>query len=153
MKKQLYRVKLNEGHTAKPEQIANGYLTSYSSIDPALYTKGEAQKKANMFGGKVEPFGKVYHVTECKVLQIVHNHLSGRVLDSLNGREAFLDTDRDLNEVLYYGSVFDDILCEVDNEIEKQGLTTCESYQPFIDELLILNELSKEYQYIMIIYA
>ena len=58
---QLYRVKLNDGHSAKPEQIAGGFLGHYSTIDPALYTEREAKKKAKMFGGSIEKFGIEYH--------------------------------------------------------------------------------------------
>lgn len=150
MNKQLYRVKLLEGHTAKADQVAGGYLGDYSSIDPALYSKGEAQKKAKMFGGKVEPFGKVYHITECKILQIRKEQISQQLIDELNGRESFVDTDNDLNEEIYSADIFETILCELDEYIKKQRLITWGGYQPFIDELLILNELSREYQYVMI---
>ena len=148
--KQLYRVKLNEGHTAKADQVAKGYLGDYSTVDPALYSKGEAQKKAKMFGGKVEAFGKAYHLNELSIVQIPNEQLSQKLLDELKDRECFVDTDNDLNEVLYSADVFEAILGEVDEYIEMQGLITWGSYQPFIDELLVLNELSREYQYVMI---
>ena len=73
---QLYRVKLNEGHTAKPDQIAGEYLGGYANIDPMLYTRSEAHKKARMFGGTIEPFGRDYTVDELKVIQIPKAQLS-----------------------------------------------------------------------------
>lgn len=151
MGKQLYRVKLNEGHSALPEQVSGQYLGDYSTTDPALYTKGEAQKKAKMFGGKIEAFGKVYHVTELKVLQLSSEQISEKLMSELRGREEFVDTDHDLDEAFYSADVFEAILCEVDQMINKQKLVTWGSYQPLIDELLVLNELSKEYQYVMLI--
>lgn len=147
---QLYRVKLNEGHTAKPDQIAGEYLGNYASIDPSLYTKREAQKKAKMFGGSIEAFGKNYHTVDLKIVQIPVDQFSQQLINELNGRESFIDTDKDLNEVLYSADVFETILCEMDEYIEKQKLITFGIYQSFIDELLVLCELTKEYQYVMI---
>jgi hypothetical protein len=151
MGKQLYRVKLYEGHTAKPKQVSGEYLGNYATTDPALYSKGEAQKKAKMFGGKIEPFGKVYHFTELKVMQLSSEQISEKLMSELRGREEFVDTDNDLDEAFYSADVFEAILCEVDQMINKQKLVTWGSYQPLIDELLVLNELSKEYQYVMLI--
>jgi hypothetical protein len=51
---------------------------------------------------------------------------------------------------MYSSDVFEAILGEVDEEIKLQGLITWGSYQPFIDELLVLNELTKDSQYVMI---
>ena len=47
-----YKVKLNEGHTARPDQVSTtGYLGNESS--ESIYTRGEALKKARMFNGKI----------------------------------------------------------------------------------------------------
>ena len=49
-----YKVKLKEGHKAKPDQITPmGYLGNGEK--EFTYSKGEANKKARMFGGTVEP--------------------------------------------------------------------------------------------------
>lgn len=53
----LYCVILNEGHKANPDQITGStfkYLKCSSSGKIAEYTKGEALKKANAFGGSIE---------------------------------------------------------------------------------------------------
>jgi len=147
---QLYRVRLNEGHTARPDQIAGDYLGGYETIDPALYTLSEARKKARAFGGSTEPFGRDYTVDELKVIQIPKIQLSQSLLNELKGREIFVDTDNLLEEVMYSSDVFEAILGEVDEEIKLQGLITWGRYQPFIDELLVLNELTKDSQYVMI---
>jgi hypothetical protein len=149
--KQLYRVKLNEGHTAKPDQIAVGYLGDYSTTDPALYTKGEAQKKAKMFGGSVEPFGRSYHLNELKMVQIPNEQLSERLLNELKDRESFADVDTDLNEKIYSADIFEAILGEVDEAIEQELLVRVgKKTQDLIDELLVLIELTKDYEYVMI---
>lgn len=149
--KQLYRVKLNEGHTAKPDQIAVGYLGNDNSIDPALYSKSEAQKKAKMFGGSVEPFGKAYHLNELKMVQIPKKQLSERLLNELKDRESFADVDTDLDEKIYSADIFEAILGEVDDAIENQLLVRVgKKTQDLIDELLVLIELTKDYEYVMI---
>lgn len=64
-----YRVKLNKNHSAKPEQHIKGFLAnSFGNGKIQTYTKEEAKKKAEMFGGEVvlantlevEIFAKVY---------------------------------------------------------------------------------------------
>lgn len=51
----LYKVKLNEVHHAKADQIINGYLGNiFGNGKIAEYTRGEAIKKARMFNGKIE---------------------------------------------------------------------------------------------------
>ena len=164
---QLYRVKLLEGHTANPDQIVGEYLGNYSTIDPALYKKSEAQKKAKMFGGKIEAFGRNYHTVDLKIIQIPVDQFSQQLINELNGRESFIDTDRDLNEVLYSADVFEAILGEIDElnnlsnlsldklsaieTIEQLNLIRFDKHtQLLIDELLVLCELTKEYQYVMI---
>ena len=147
---QLYRVRLKEGHTAKPDQIAGKYLGGYANIDPMLYTHMEAVKKARMFGGSIEPFGREYHLNKIKVLQIPNEQLSKRLLNELKGRECFTDTDDMLEEVMYSSDVFETILGEVDEEIKLQKLITWGSYQSFIDELLVLDEICRDSQYVMI---
>ena len=141
---QLYRVKLNEGHLARPDQVANGYLGLYETIDPALYKKGEAQRKAQMFGGTIEPFGKNYAIDEAKIIQLNKKDISDHVLRELEGREAFRDADPDLYEFMYYGDVFAGILGEHSEQ------TLLSFNQGVIDELLVLDNLCAEYQYVMV---
>lgn len=147
---QLYRVRLKEGHTAKPDQISGEYLGNYATIDPMLYTRGEAHKKARMFGGSIEPFGRDYSVDELKVIQIPKAQLSQALINELRDREVFTDTDNMLEEVMYSSDVFEAILGYVDEEIKLKKLITWDSYQPLIDELLVLDEICKDSQYVML---
>lgn len=148
---QLYRVKLNEGHTAKPDQIAGEYLGGYANIDPMLYTRSEANKKARMFGGTIEPFGRDYTVDKLKVIQIPKAQLSQALINELQGREVFLDTDNLLEEVMYSSDVFETILCEQYEYFNKQKLIRVgKEYQVLVDELLVLDEISKDSQYVML---
>lgn len=148
---QLYRVKLNEGHTANADQVSGKYLGTYKSVDPALYTKKEAEKKAKMFGGTAEPFGKNYPMSEAKIIQLNKKDISDHVLNELSGREAFRDTDPDLDECMYYGDVFAGILGEIDEVIEQELLIrVAKDTQKVIDELLVLDAICGEFQYVML---
>jgi hypothetical protein len=148
---QLYRVKLNEGHSAKPEQIAAGYLGNYSTVDPALYTEREAKKKAKMFGGSIEKFGIEYTVDKINVIQIPKHQLSQALVDELNGREVFADTDTQLGELMYCSDVFEAILGEQYEYFEKQTLIRVgKEYQVLVDELMALDEICRDSQYVMV---
>jgi hypothetical protein len=147
---QLYRVKLNEGHTAKPDQIAGEYLGGYAKIDPMLYTHMEAVKKARMFGGTIEPFGKNYTIDKLQVIQIPKAHIGKALINELQGREVFIDTDNLLEEVMYSSDVFEAILGEQYESFEHQTLIRIgKEHQVLIDELLVLDEICKDSQYVM----
>ena len=51
-----YKVRLLDGHSARPDQIVDGYIGNGfgSGTVHNQYTRGEAIKKARMFGGKAE---------------------------------------------------------------------------------------------------
>lgn len=147
---QLYRVRLNEGHTAKPDQIAGEYLGGYSKIDPMLYTHMEAVKKARMFCGSIEPFGRDYTIDKLKVIQIPKAQLSQALINELKDREVFIDTDNMLEEVMYSSDVFEAILGEQYEYFEKQTLIRVgKEHQVLVDELLVLDEICKDSQYVM----
>jgi hypothetical protein len=148
---QLYRVKLNEGHTARPDQISGEYLGSYATIDPILYTHMEAVKKARMFGGSIEPFGKKYTIDRLNVIQIPKNQLSQALINELKDREVFTDTDNMLEEVMYSSDVFEAILGEQFEYFGKQNLIRVGvEYQVLVDELMVLDEICKDSQYVML---
>jgi hypothetical protein len=148
---QLYRVRLNEGHTAMPDQIAGDYLGGYETIDPMLYTRREATKKAKMFGGTTEPFGRNYTIDKLKVIQIPKSQLSQALINELKDREVFIDTDNMLEEVMYSSDVFEAILGEQYEYFEKQTLIRVgKEHQVLVDELLVLDEICKDSQYVML---
>jgi len=53
-----------------------------------------------------------------KMTQIPESYLTKETLKALNGREAFSDTDTDLDEKIYTGDIFEAIFCE---EMENGG--------------------------------
>lgn len=144
---QLYKVKLNEGHKAQPDQVTNGYLGYAGDLE--LYTRGEALKKAIAFNGKIEKHGKNYTVNELKVIQLAKQELSPAVQRELEGREVYTEAYDDTAipaEPIYYGDVFAGILGE---ETEKPKRLQVHG-ESLIDELLVLDNICANYQYVMV---
>lgn len=141
---QLYKVKLNENHTANPDQVAGEFLGNYSTIDIALYTRGEAIKKAKQFGGTIMPHGKKYTVNSLKMLRLAKQELSPAVLRELKEREVYTDPADETHEPIYYGDVFAGILGEHSEQ------TLLSFNQDVIDELIVLDNICANYEYVMV---
>lgn len=144
---QLYKVKLLEGHSAKKEQIVNGYLAGFDTI--GIYTRGEAIKKASMFGGKIEKHGKNYVGVEQKVLSLSKSQISSIILNEMYGCESHKDTDEDLSENVYYGDIFTDILNK--ESVNAESGTMLAMSNDLLDELRILETLTQNYAYIILV--
>lgn len=128
-----YKVKLNEGHTARPDQVSTtGYLGNESS--ESIYTRGEALKKARMFNGKIVLVELSRYLNKVTTTQIPQTALSEWVVRQLQGREMFMDTDIDLGERIYSGDVFEAILCEY-AELEDTPLYPQAENMKQLDEL------------------
>lgn len=140
---QYYKVKLNEGHTANPDQIINGYLALFPN-EIGIYSRREALKKAIMFGGKIEKHGKNYTINECKIIQLAKKELSPAVLRELKEREVYTDPSDETDEPIYYGDVFAGILGEHSEQ------TLLSFNQDVIDELIVLDNICANYEYVMI---
>ena len=128
-----YKVKLKDGHKATPFQTTEtGYLGTDKS--EAIYTRGEAIKKARMFNGKIEavPLSSVFRTVS--ITQIPENALLDRIVKELRGREMFTDTDSNLDEKIYSGDVFEAILGEF-GEMEDTPLYPQEKVMKQLDEL------------------
>jgi hypothetical protein len=92
-----------------------------------------------------------YSINKLEMIQISKKELSQALLNELKDREVFLDTDNLLEEVIYYGDVFEAILCEQHEYFEKQNLVRVgQENQKLVDELSELNEICKNSQYIML---
>lgn len=139
---QLYKVKLNEGHTAQPDQVTNGYLGYAGDLE--LYTRGEALKKAIAFGGKIEKHGKNYTVNQTSIVDLSKQELSPAILKELEDREVYVDSDDDINEPIYYADVFSAILGEVTETVRTAN--TPET----LDELLVLGNICANYDYVRV---
>jgi hypothetical protein len=108
--KLLFKVKLNENHSAQPDQIKDGYLGNEFMI--FKYTRKEALKKAIRFGGTIEQHKWPFLAKEVKMVQISNPSLLYDIEAALGGRECFTDNDASLGEGIYYGDVFGVMLQE-----------------------------------------
>jgi transposase-like protein len=141
---QLYKIKLLKGHNARRGEILNGYLGTTDGV--CLYTRGEAIKKARMFGGKIEPHGKNYTAVTSQVISLSRKEISTEVLAELHGREIYKDTDISLNESLYLADVFDAILGENDERSLFKRLSFDAA-----EELYVLRELTFQVTLVMLV--
>lgn len=85
---------------------------------------------------------KNYKFEVLKIAQIPSDFLPKEIKDELEGREAFTDTDEELEEKIYNGLVFDDILDEQKNNRTLSDAT--------IKELEIYNRSVQKYEYFMV---
>ena len=60
----LFRVKLNKNNNAQADQQKDGYLALFGKIQK--YTRGQAIKKAKLFGGKIEEVKPIFKEYVCK---------------------------------------------------------------------------------------
>jgi hypothetical protein len=141
---QLYAVKLNEGHKARPDQQFDGWLGS-GYIE--FYTRGEAIKKARVFGGSIKPMGKKYTVKSLNVLQLSKKDIHKVIVHKLKGMEAFKDT-QEIDEPLYQGDVFETIMGEISEITKIKGTTFPPNFEL---ELTVLNNICINADYIMLV--
>lgn len=114
-----YRIKLNDNHNAKADQNISGYLgwgEGYGKLSGVvcIYSRGEAIKKARVFGGKIEPvpFSKI--TTDLVMRQVPERLISGLVLDLLKDHKQFNDAT-DMGEGIYGADIFMTLLAETTN--------------------------------------
>jgi hypothetical protein len=137
----LYRVKVDLS-TLDADKTKNGYLAAFGSI--TYYTRGQALKKARMFGGKIEPVVNplLAGIRTVTMTQIPRSAISAGVLKALRGNEAFIDTDDELNETIYTGDIFSRI---IQANVAIEGSPLAISDEAVLEELNMLNQITTEY--------
>ena len=118
-----YRVKLNKINSAKENQNNKGYLSFGAEMgkfrgSECIYSRGEALKKARMFGGKIEKvaLGEVFKLKT--IVEIPNNSL-------IYGVELLLEKQPQENG-MYKGDVFFTLLAITDEMTNKVRLQLCE---------------------------
>ncbi len=139
---QLYKVVLNNPDTVEPCQNFNGYLGHDNNL--CLYSRSEAIKKARVFNGKVEKHGKDYTTSIISIVRLSNFELSENIRKELVDREVYIDADENFNDPIYYGDVFAAIAGELAETINPRN-------QPeTIEELVVLDNICANYEYVMI---
>jgi len=85
-------------------------------------------------------------IQKVSMIQIPENAILDRIIRELDGREAFSDADSELNEKIYYGSVFETILGEF-GELEETPMYPQKKVMEQLEELAELSDC----EYIQII--
>jgi hypothetical protein len=117
---------------------SEGFLCDIDGL-PKFYTRGEALKKAIMFGGGelvLEPLSGVFN--KVSMIQIPENALLHDVVKELSGREMFVDTDEDLGERIYSGDVF---LAILEETLQREDTGFSPVPQKVIDQLNFLSQV------------
>ena len=97
----IYWVKLNANHTARPDQMRNGYL--YNEASGHDYTRYEAIKKARMFNGVIEP--KESEQQSSKV--VMYNSKAGSKKFPKESIHKFIDVDSAEISALFLAKIQD----------------------------------------------
>ncbi len=137
-KAMYYKVKVTD--PKEGTLTTEGYLSNWlDKTQPALYTRGEAIKKAFMFSGKIEKAENVPTVTSSSIQIISANDLVYGVKKLLPSRELFGSTDvESINSFIYDGNIFHTLLIALE-KLEKEN----DDFK-IKDEIRIqLNELSQ----------
>ena len=107
---QAFKVKLNEGHTAEPDQITkDGYLADDDG-QPFIYNQAAAKYNANLFGGTPEKFGKSYTTSKVTMIQFDQNFLDQKIVELAREKQCYDGGKSGM--FICYGRVFEDILEE-----------------------------------------
>lgn len=134
---QVYRIKLQDGHTAEANQVSkDGYLCDENG-QPYLYSRERARIKANKFGGKPEKFGKKYTTSVVKTIQFDEIVFEPKTLQLLQDAAVYKH-DSGRQQFFVYASIFEDLL----------GLSNTEDIQ---EELQALAYICQHYDYIQIL--
>src|SRR6188508_2741217 len=98
-----YKVKIDAPELIPDKVTTDGCLSNWiDNTQPALYTRGEAIKKANMFGGRIIKVDKSSSVTEVSMMKLSANNLLFGIKTFLKFRDLFGSTDiENVNSFIY----------------------------------------------------
>jgi hypothetical protein len=127
-----YKVKLP---ISTKNTTSDGYLQNWiDTTQPALYPRGEALKKANAFGGKIEKVDYSQGIIETTITEIDGSLLLLPIRQLINMRELFAMKDN-ANTLIYNANIF----ITLRNELVQLGM---ENYD-FKVKTEILNQLNE----------
>jgi len=113
-----------------------------------LYTRGEAIKKARAFNGKIEKYGKNFTVKNVNVIQLSRKEINLWILNEMNLNPAYKHTDSKINEDMYAGHIFQDIL----DTLNTNGSDlTYPTFIAIVEELKVLANISWLADYVTLV--
>src|SRR6188474_2000264 len=99
----MYKVKVTHPEKIPHQVTPDGYLKFYETNEPYLYSRGQAIKKANWFGGKIEKVETI-PVTESSLIILSANDLSFEIRELMKKREDFAGKEK--NTHIFNSDIF-----------------------------------------------
>lgn len=134
---QLYRIKLHKHSKVTDDQNLHGYLGSKHSNQYYTFNRVEADIKAMRYGGVSEPYGGNYSFNVARILEVQKDELHLEILKAMDKAERFADTDKVLEENIYYSSIFNNMYNMIFSDAKAVRI-----------ELDILMHMAKQHDYV-----
>lgn len=111
----MYKVKINDQILNHDKVTIDGYLANYLNPKiPALYSRGEALKKAKLFGGVIEFDDEMPSVVNSSIIILSGNDLLFSLKELIKSKELFGgNSDEVVNSFIYKGTIFLDLYLEL----------------------------------------
>lgn len=138
-----FRVKLIDGNKATKDENVKGFLgdATVETPMPMAYSRGEAIKKAKMFGGKIDEIKNVINIEELKLAKVNGIDLTLKIkLELAKINPQFRDTDLTLLERIFSADVFFDILKKNKKRLNDKS----------IEQLEVLAENMWSFDYVLV---
>lgn len=107
----MYKVKVTHPEKIPHQVTPDGYLKFYETNEPYLYSRGQAIKKANWFGGKIEKVETV-PITEFYGMIISANDLLFEIRELMKMQVDFIIKEKNIN--IFKSDVFVNIRQELE---------------------------------------
>lgn len=111
----MYKVKVNDPISNYDNLTTDGYLANWiNPTAPALYPRGEALKKAKLFGGVIELDDKMPSVVNSSIVLLSGKDLLFSLKELIKSKELFGgNNEESVNSFIYKGTIFLDLYLEL----------------------------------------
>lgn len=110
----MWKVKINHPEKYPHQVTLSGYLKFFETNEPYLYSRGDALKKANWFGGKIEK-EEVVPTEESSLIILSANDLLYEVRELIKYRDEFAGKQGDTHLIK------SDIFITIREELEQMA--------------------------------
>lgn len=111
----MYKVRVTHPEKIPHQVTPDGCLKFWETNEPYLYSRGQAIKKANWFGGKIEKVETV-PITESSLIILSASDLSFEVRELIKQREDF--AGKASNSQIFKSDIFVTIRLELQEMVE-----------------------------------
>lgn len=112
----MYKVKIKQPELIPHQVTKDGYLKFFETDQPYLYSRGQAIKKANWFGGKIEK-EETIQTTESSLIELSANDLLFEVRELIRNNEDFAGKEK--GACIFKSEIFVNIRLALQNTAKK----------------------------------